>query len=320
MKVRKIILILFFGLTISPFIANAQFTRTLKLGMSGDDVRRLQIVLNRDPLTKVAISGTGSSGQESSYFGNLTQKAVIRFQEKYSDRILKPNGLSFGTGFVGKSTLEVLNDLITIPSTPIVSTSTTSNVSSNTNSTNQLPQTNPNQKNLDVFLNAVEKVSKNKGLLPENISKIKDQIVKDVATTTDLMKTFLGIVEKNKKQTKINQNKNIAIKDLLYFIEPLFPKKALAGTGIPFGGAVLFSYFCNCSGNWLITLEPLPPSFAVLLSYNIGSQAYLSYNIPFTPWLLGEYQFGGQCSTYIGTGCANIPSEGLITPLVGSAL
>ena len=50
-------------------------------------------------------------GITSGYFGYLTQKAVIRFQEKYSSEILSPQGLSRGTGIVDSPTRKKLNEL-----------------------------------------------------------------------------------------------------------------------------------------------------------------------------------------------------------------
>jgi len=55
------------------------FTRDLTLGMRGEDVRALQAFLNLAGFL-VAESAEGSPGQETIYFGSLTQAALSRYQ------------------------------------------------------------------------------------------------------------------------------------------------------------------------------------------------------------------------------------------------
>ncbi len=67
------------ALAVSPV-----FNRTLQFGMVGEDVKRLQELLNSDPETLVAVSDAGSPGNETDFFGNLSRRAVGKFQLKYS--------------------------------------------------------------------------------------------------------------------------------------------------------------------------------------------------------------------------------------------
>jgi WD40 repeat protein len=101
-----IFLSIFFALN-----ANAQLISNLKLGSKSEDVKLLQVLLNKDKETQVAAFGSGSKGYENSYFGTRTKNAVIKFQKKYASEILYPYGISFPTGVVGTATREKLNKL-----------------------------------------------------------------------------------------------------------------------------------------------------------------------------------------------------------------
>jgi len=63
--------------------------------------------------TRVAASGPGSPGNETSYYGPLTASAVTSFQEKFSADVLAPLGLMSGTGYWGSSTGSKAQELCT---------------------------------------------------------------------------------------------------------------------------------------------------------------------------------------------------------------
>lgn len=64
----------------TPTSPSLNITRTLKHKMSGDDVKELQSYLNTHGYP-VSLSGSGSLNNETTYFGLLTKKAVIKFQK-----------------------------------------------------------------------------------------------------------------------------------------------------------------------------------------------------------------------------------------------
>lgn len=116
--------------------ALAPFNINLHRGNSHDDVLRLQQYLNSSGFL-LAESGPGSMGNETNYFGPLTQEAVRAFQEYYGVQILSPLSLIFGTGNFFSFTRNFINNqLLNIqPSLPTITTPTTT-TSTNTTSTN----------------------------------------------------------------------------------------------------------------------------------------------------------------------------------------
>ena len=81
------------------------FTRPLSRGSVGEDVRNLQKFLNAEGFFVT------NKGEETTLFGPKTIEALIRYQEKYRDRILTPNGLNAGTGILGPATIQFIRSL-----------------------------------------------------------------------------------------------------------------------------------------------------------------------------------------------------------------
>ena len=83
-------------------------TRNLTIGSQGNDVKQLQQYLNQNNCP-VAATGAGSPGQESTYFGQKTQQAVICYQQKHN--------ITPAQGYVGPQTRAHINARISPPQT-----------------------------------------------------------------------------------------------------------------------------------------------------------------------------------------------------------
>lgn len=82
-------------------------TLALTKGTTNAEVKILQMILNSDPDTRIAATGSGSPGHESTFFGSATRKAVQKLQVKYG---IAKRGDS-GYGSVGPLTRTILNGL-----------------------------------------------------------------------------------------------------------------------------------------------------------------------------------------------------------------
>jgi len=88
-----------------PVSTCSKMTTNLNRGMNNQQVKCLQEFL------KAQGADIYPEGLVTGFFGVLTERAVIRFQEKYASEILLPLGLNNGTGFVGSSTRNKIKDL-----------------------------------------------------------------------------------------------------------------------------------------------------------------------------------------------------------------
>lgn len=104
------------GAAVCPYT----WTRDLRTGMTGADVKVLQQFLNSNADTRVAATGAGSAGMETEYFGPATAAAVSKMQVMYRADVLTPSGLTNPTGFFGPSTRAKANALcVAAPVTPV---------------------------------------------------------------------------------------------------------------------------------------------------------------------------------------------------------
>ncbi len=75
--------------------------RDLELGMTGNDVRSLQVLLNANGY-ELATAGVGSRGNETDYFGTLTRSAVAAFQ--------RANRIAPSAGYFGPITRSAMKE------------------------------------------------------------------------------------------------------------------------------------------------------------------------------------------------------------------
>lgn len=82
-----------------------EFKRDLRVGLTGNDVKALQVFLNSNGYS-VSASGVGSAGNETSYFGQATRAALARLQSS--------NGIRPAVGYFGQVTRAFVNGLMGI--------------------------------------------------------------------------------------------------------------------------------------------------------------------------------------------------------------
>lgn len=90
-------------------IPKYNFGSNLTIGSSGDDVKVLQSILQGMGFFPSIVNGQPFN--PTGYYGGMTKNAVMAFQNAYADKILKPLGLTQGTGVFGSSTRQFLNGL-----------------------------------------------------------------------------------------------------------------------------------------------------------------------------------------------------------------
>jgi hypothetical protein len=140
-----------------------QFTKTLKQGDRGNDVKILQAILNSDARTIVTTQGPGSPNNETTLYGTATKDAVKRFQALFITPELGSYAIPIANGVLGPKTRIFINAICnderfvsgnssgqSIISTPVSSYTQSQNVNYTQNrgavtaTTNTQTQTAPN--------------------------------------------------------------------------------------------------------------------------------------------------------------------------------
>jgi hypothetical protein len=309
-------------------------TENLSFGSKSAQVVLLQQILNRDIDTRIASTGPGSPGNESNYFGSLTKAAIARFQEKYAGEVLTPASLTRGNGYVGSYTRAKLNALsgVTLGISTVSSTSSPLTSPAIPPLSVATPQ-NPNQKNIDLYIGAMKKAGLKQGMTPDTLSLIEEKIRKEAATTTDFRQQFFdnqksAYVKKISELTPKSPVLAFAEKAMSFLQDTFSIQKAHAGLGVPFGGYITYvnPVICDCPPGVVTQIfvalpNANPATSNLLLNYVNFSEAFSWYNIP-EPGIgvIGTYIPAiPSCWTYVAFGCILIPSEGQITPQVGSS-
>lgn len=86
-----------------------QFAHDLTVGSTGPDVVALQTALQYLGLLPNVVNG--APFVPTGTYAGMTKNAVLQLQNEYADKILKPQGLTVGTGYCGLSTRSLLNEM-----------------------------------------------------------------------------------------------------------------------------------------------------------------------------------------------------------------
>jgi hypothetical protein len=315
-NLRRIIFFALFFIVLPLAGAEAAFVRNLSIGMSGADVHDLQVSLNTDPETRVAAAGPGSPGYESAYFGAQTKAAVIRFQEKYASEILEPAGLRYGTGFVGVSTREKLRKLAIAPFTaspPSVLTPAPAEAAQ--------PASAVSNDTREAFVLELRRLAKEQNLPESNIDAIATRILATPAdqAITEFYRRYRDDLAAKTALDTLKEYSYVAPTTWKGIVRSLFSqKKAEAVLG--FGGIVSGAYTgCNCPPGVILVYVAGVRGGVYAYAPLYGTVTYASYNLPYARYTLGTYIPGiPTCWVTITTGCAAIPSTGMMTT-VGSS-
>lgn len=95
-----------------------------------------------------------------------------------------------------------------------------------------------------------------------------------------------------------------------------FESKAAVPVAVPFGGPIVTTYECACSGGWLVVVYDLHTKLPLPMTFQFGeSMIRANYNI-FVPKVqtLGSYTPTGIC-LMASADCGGFSTQGTISPI-----
>lgn len=105
----------------------------------------------------------------------------------------------------------------------------------------------------------------------------------------------------------------IPVFSILFFTQKVDAALPIA---VPFGGPIVMTYECSCSGGWLVAVYDQATKLPTALTFQFGqSLLRANYNI-FIPSVqtLGTYTSGGIC-LMASADCGGFSTEGTISPI-----
>lgn len=96
----------------------------------------------------------------------------------------------------------------------------------------------------------------------------------------------------------------------------LHKAEAVVPVAVPFGGPILMTYECTCSGGWFMLTYDQMTKLPIPMVFQFGqSMIHLNYNI-FTPAVqtVGTYVPGGVC-LLASLDCGGFAVQGTVSPL-----
>ncbi len=193
---------------------------------------------------------------------------------------------------------------------------------------------NPNFEDYDTYMTDIRRAGRKQGYSDEKLGQVERAVYEAVSTTTNLRESFFKEDVAKRKVSEASKKdlykgwRKFYLDTVNLLAEALYPKEAYAATcpgGVAFGSPRMFPVLlCTCSGNWLVAMQPVAPTYVALLTHYVGMQSYMNYSAPFGMSWIGCYTPGVQECMFVtmcglAPCCIIIPSEGATTPFLGSA-